>query len=85
MLVCRFKIRGVKHIVFYDLPIYSHFYSELCNMLADSPRGAEDDIQSCTVLYSRFDVLKLSAIVGMERASRMVNSDKQIHMIVSGD
>ncbi|PVD26720.1 hypothetical protein C0Q70_14398 [Pomacea canaliculata] len=34
----RFKLRGPKHLIFYELPQYGHFYSELCNMLEDPRR-----------------------------------------------
>lgn len=30
----RFKIRGARHVVFYSLPEYAHFYPEIVNMLA---------------------------------------------------
>jgi U3 small nucleolar RNA-associated protein 25 len=30
----RFKIRGARHVVFYSLPEYPNFYSEMVNMLA---------------------------------------------------
>ncbi len=32
----RFKIRGARHVVFYSLPEYSHFYPEIVNMLASN-------------------------------------------------
>ena len=54
-------------------------------MLTDSQLEGGTDNSSCTVIYSRFDVQKLSAVVGMERASRMINSDTKIHMLLSGD
>ena len=32
----RFRIKGVRHIVFYELPIQPHFYSEICNLTSVS-------------------------------------------------
>jgi len=77
----RFKIRGIRHIVFYELPLYPHFYSELCNMLLDN----KQDNSSCTILYSQYDVHKLTEIVGSERASHMLTSSKNVHMFVTGE
>ena len=83
----RFKLRGPKHIIFYDLPQYPHFYSEMCNMLEDPGRitAISTDMLTCTVIYSRFDALKLGEVVGTSRAERMINTEKTVHMLVSGD
>lgn len=37
-----------------------------------------------TAVYSKFDALQLSAIVGFDRASRMISSEKHVHMFMSG-
>lgn len=37
-----------------------------------------------TVIYSKYDVLQLAAIVGTERAAKMVQSDRDVHMLVTG-
>ena len=71
--------------MFYGLPQYSHFYSELCNMLYDVKSSSRVADQTCTVLYSRYEVLRLAEIVGTERASQMVNSGKNVHMFVTGE
>ena len=80
-------MRGIKHIIFYDLPTYPHFYSEVCNMISADPRHATEGVQNttCTVLYSRYDVHKLAAIVGHDRATHMVNAEKGVHMFVTGE
>ena len=82
---CRFVIRGVKHLVFYELPTYPHFYSELCNMLEQPRRHIGDKNFTCTALYTKYDAQKLAAIVGLERASIMIGSEKKTHMFVTGD
>jgi U3 small nucleolar RNA-associated protein 25 len=53
---------------------YGHFYPEILNGLSDVVDT------SCTVLYSKFDVYQLQAIVGDERASFMLSSPKLVHM-----
>lgn len=70
----RYKIKGAKNVVFYGLPQYGHFYPEILNGLSDVVDT------SCTVLYSKFDVYQLQAIVGDERASFMLSSPKLVHM-----
>ena len=81
----RLKIRGIKHIVFYDLPYYSHLYSEMCNLIPDPQRSSKAVNWDITVLYTKYDAQKLAAIVGNERAAQMINAQKSVHMFVTGD
>ncbi|XP_064621893.1 U3 small nucleolar RNA-associated protein 25 homolog [Lineus longissimus] len=81
----RYKIRGIRHIIFYELPAYPHFYSEICNMLIDAKKDESQENKTCSVIYSRYDAQRLSAVVGTERASYMVNAEKAVHMFVTGD
>ncbi|XP_056021491.1 U3 small nucleolar RNA-associated protein 25 homolog [Ostrea edulis] len=81
----RLKLRGIRHIVFYELPRYPHFYSEMCNMLQDSRRQMDKENMTSTVLYSSFDAQRLADIVGTDRAARMINSTKKAHMFVTGE
>lgn len=37
-----------------------------------------------TVLYSKYDVHQLASIVTTERAGKMVQSDRNVHMMVTG-
>lgn len=38
---------------------------------------------SVTVLYSKYDVQQLAAVVGTDRAVKMLQSDKNVHMLVT--
>ena len=78
----RFRIRGIQHLFFYDLPLYAHLYSELCNMAQDAKRQKLDCNFSCTVMYSVYDGHKLARIVGSKRATEMISSSKNLHMLV---
>ncbi|KAK2158865.1 hypothetical protein LSH36_162g02012 [Paralvinella palmiformis] len=82
----RFRIRGIRHIIFYELPTYPHYYSEIVNMTID-PKYRNKTTQNftCEVLYTKYDVHKLSAIVGTERAGQMLHADKPVHMFITGD
>lgn len=76
----RYKIRGIQHLIFYDLPIYSHFYPELCNMIQDSSGEAIEKFnQGCTVLFSKYDADRLVPVVGYEKACELIASDKNVH------
>ena len=79
----RIRLRGIQQLVFYGLPQYPHFYSELCNMLQDMKSSSLE--QTCTVLYSKYEVLRLAEIVGTDRAGQMVHSGKNVHMFVTGE
>lgn len=37
-----------------------------------------------TVIYSKYDVHQLSAVMGTERAAKMSQSDRKIHLMVTG-
>ncbi|XP_025065094.1 digestive organ expansion factor homolog isoform X4 [Alligator sinensis] len=79
----RYTIRGIRNLIFYELPTYSHFYSEICNMM--KANNGEEATWTCTVLYSKYDVQKLAAVVGIERAAQMLQSDKSVHLFVTGE
>ncbi|KAI0229305.1 Digestive organ expansion factor-like protein [Lamellibrachia satsuma] len=82
----RFRLRGVHHVIFYELPLYASFYTDVCNMLTDPRRAAAAAVDhfTCTVLYSRYDGHRLAAVVGSDRASYMITSQKGVHMFVTG-
>ncbi|XP_008397930.1 U3 small nucleolar RNA-associated protein 25 homolog [Poecilia reticulata] len=79
----RYAIKGIKHLIFYSLPTFSHFYSEVCNMLAAGGQG-EEASWTCTALYSRYDAHKLAAITGAQRAGQMLHSNKNVHLFITG-
>ncbi|KAH7671676.1 U3 small nucleolar RNA-associated protein 25 [Dioscorea alata] len=68
----RYKIRGVQNLIVYSLPERKEFYPEIINMLEASKNIA------CSVLFSRFDHLRLERIVGTHAAKRMLSSDKDM-------
>jgi len=83
----RYRLRGVRHIIFYQLPLYAKFYNEVCEWTMwsehdESVLADPDDVPpTCTVLYSKYDSLKLADILGNEEASRLINSDKNVHIV----
>ncbi|KAM9355829.1 U3 small nucleolar RNA-associated protein 25 homolog [Pholidichthys leucotaenia] len=80
----RYTIKGIQNVIFYGLPSFPHFYSEVCNMLA-AGNQSEEASWTCTVLYSRYDAHKLAAICGAQRAGQMVSSNKTVHLFVTGE
>ncbi|XP_074548795.1 U3 small nucleolar RNA-associated protein 25 homolog isoform X2 [Halichoeres trimaculatus] len=79
----RYTIKGIQNLIFYGLPSYPHFYSEVCNMLAAG--GHEEGASwTCTALYSRYDAHKLAAITGAQRAGQMLHSSKAVHLFITG-
>lgn len=65
----RYKIRGIQNLIIYSLPERKEFYPEVVNLLQGS---------ACTVLFSRYDQLRLDRIVGTAASKRMVTSDKGV-------
>lgn len=90
----RFPIRGGSHIIFYSPPEYSHFYSELLNLLAppikakdrmitnkdDNTEIIDEDENEYT---SNLTSLCLFADYDMLSLSRIVGSDRAKQMIES--
>ena len=78
----RFKIRGALHVIFYALPEYPHFFSEIVNNLGN---GLNDSIKSagasCSVLISKFDKLSLERVVGVDRCEGILSSKKSVFML----
>lgn len=40
---------------------------------------------SVSVMYTKYDAAQLAAIVGSDRAAKMLASDKTVHMFMTGD
>lgn len=82
----RYKIRGINHLIFYELPHYAEYYSSFCNFIPDVKRiKLGIDSYSTTVIYSKFDAQKLCSVVGYDRATHMINSEKHVHMFMTDD
>ena len=77
----RYRIKGIRNLVFYQLPSYPQFYSELCNMVESQQGTAE---HNCSILHSRYDSHRLAAIVGTSRCAHMLSSENSVHMLVTG-
>ncbi|XP_067149218.1 U3 small nucleolar RNA-associated protein 25 homolog isoform X3 [Apteryx mantelli] len=80
----RYTIKGIRNLIFYELPTYSHFYSEICNMMKATASGM-DATWTCTVLYSKYDAQKLAAVVGIDRTAQMLQSKKNVHLFITGE
>lgn len=81
----RYRIRGIDNLIFYELPEYPKYYSDFCNFLQD-PKRIQNEGQSSfssTIIYSKYDAHKLACVVGYERATHMINSDKSVHMFMT--
>lgn len=79
----RYTIKGIRNLIFYGLPSFPYFYSEVCNMLAAGGQG-EEASWTCTAIYSRYDAHKLAAITGAQRAAQMLHSNKTVHLFITG-
>ncbi|KAJ1919756.1 rRNA-binding ribosome biosynthesis protein utp25 [Mycoemilia scoparia] len=78
----RYKIRGIKKIVFYGLPEHSHYYSEYLNMTMSNASETNDgsgnssvDVE-CSALFSTYDQLRFERIVGSKLAKQMLSGQK---------
>ena len=80
----RYKIRGAMHLIFYSLPEYAQFYPEIVNIIGDIPSDAKNDannnVTSCTVLFTQYEKMALERLVGKERCDHIFSSDKTTFM-----
>ncbi|XP_038206745.1 digestive organ expansion factor homolog [Zerene cesonia] len=84
----RLRIKGIRHIIFYQPPTYPHFYSEMLNLMQESNQnkfGGSDCNMTATVLYCKYDMQRAAALLGAQRLARMAASDKSVHMYVTGE
>ncbi|CAI2162301.1 8557_t:CDS:10 [Funneliformis geosporum] len=81
----RNHIKGIHHIIFYALPDHAHFYSELLNFIQLSPSNKTSAIEnsnemiSISVLFSKFDQLRLERVIGTSKFCKMLQGEKKIY------
>lgn len=88
----RYRIKGIKHILFYDLPSYGHFYPEIVHFLTlphvidkKNPTKMNQTVEpsTCTALYAKEDALKLAYILGQNAVTDLLNSEKNTHLFTN--
>ena len=71
----RYRLRGLRHVVFYAPPKNAEFYGDMLRMVCQPVHDAHHAGHSTSLaMFSRFDHLELERIVGSTRAERMVHS-----------
>ena len=84
----RYRIRGVRHLVFFSPPSVPGFYCDFVNALDNQDRTNDDDRvtktseHSVLLLFDAFDSLKLLGIVGRKRASKISKGSKSAYLFV---
>lgn len=77
------RVKGIRHLVFYQPPTYPHFYSEMINFMANEYQNRKDGMDASsmtvTVLYTKYDLLRLSSVIGSEQAAKLAASPKAAH------
>lgn len=83
----RYTIKGIRHLIFYEPPLYSHFYSEMVNSMHLSNQGkklaTDYGSMSVTVLFNRYDVHSLIPLVGSATAQSLLQSESEVHMFLT--
>ncbi|XP_023171741.2 digestive organ expansion factor homolog [Drosophila hydei] len=84
----RTRIKGIRHLIFYQPPNFPNFYPELINFMLDinqNPRDGLQDIMSVKVLYTKFDLLSLSNIIGNENAWRLTTGASDSYLFSNNE
>lgn len=83
----RMRVKGIRHIIMYQPPMWHNFYPEVINLMQEINQNPNDDVvknsMSVTVLYTKYDILQLSAITGHDNVAKMLSSKKQTHMFMN--
>ncbi|XP_043641585.1 U3 small nucleolar RNA-associated protein 25 homolog [Drosophila teissieri] len=79
----RTRIKGIRNLIMYQPPNFPHFYSEMINLMLESnqnPRDGFGDAMSVSILYTKYDLLSLSNIVGSENAVKLTSGKKDSYL-----
>ncbi|KAJ7594530.1 digestive organ expansion factor [Mycena floridula] len=69
----RYKLRGIRNLIFYGPPDHSQFYAELLSYPFLDADVESTDV-TCKVLYSKYDWFKLERVAGTEDAAALIKS-----------
>ncbi|XP_020817996.1 digestive organ expansion factor homolog [Drosophila serrata] len=79
----RTRIKGIRNLILYQPPNFPHFYSEMINLMLESnqnPRDGFGEAMSVKILYTKYDLLSLSNIVGSENAVKLTSGKKDSYL-----
>jgi U3 small nucleolar RNA-associated protein 25 len=71
---CRYKIRGIRNVIFYGPPDHPQFLSEFLSF-PSLDNGVDTSDVTCRVLYSKYDFFRMERIVGTREAVAMVSAN----------
>ncbi|EDW74772.2 uncharacterized protein Dwil_GK15852 [Drosophila willistoni] len=80
----RTRVKGIRNLIMYQPPNFPNFYSELINLMLESnqnPRDGMADSMSIQILYTKYDLLTLSNIVGSENSVRLTTGKKNAYVL----
>ncbi|KAI6205758.1 U3 small nucleolar RNA-associated protein 25-like protein [Aphelenchoides besseyi] len=72
-----FAVRGVRSLVFYQMPFNPAFYTDIINMVTE-----EVKIHS-RLIYSKYDALRLQNVFGPAQAKELLRSEQNFHALIS--
>ncbi|KAI6243865.1 U3 small nucleolar RNA-associated protein 25-like protein [Aphelenchoides fujianensis] len=72
-----FAVRGIRSLLFYQMPTNPAFYADVINMITEEPK-----VHS-RLIYSKFDVLRLQNVFGPAQVKELLRSEQSFHALVS--
>ena len=73
----RYRLKGIRHIVFYQAPLHSRYYADLLNQV-----NVEDGNTDVLMLYTRYDAIRLQGIISPKRTKSILKGSKEMHMFM---
>lgn len=81
----RFQIKGVRHVLFYQLPTIPTFYPQICNLAMSTLQGrkfrGDDSSFSVSTIFCKYDGHRLAGVLGTDKAALI--SRKKVFNFVS--
>jgi len=74
----RYGIKGIKSLVFYQLPVNPEFYAELVNL--SQPDG--ENILSRIIYCQHSDLIRMQNIFGAKVTKELMNSEEKLHAMI---
>ena len=78
----RFRVKGIRHLIFLQPPAQPGTLAELCSLQQaafQNGRGGSSTNMSCTVLYTKYDTVRLGLCVGSSTAGTMLGAESAVH------
>lgn len=85
----RFNLKGVRKVIFYQMPTFPLFYAQICNLMLPQLQGkkfnGDTSCFSCLSLFCKFDGHRIASVLGTDKSCQLINSKKSCITLSNDD